>query len=102
QNGGGAGTMADAANLSGAGGGAGAGAGISAGGAGMRLDGSPGPAAQGAASFHFNTPASGSGTCTPRNHWANAPFFATTGNMQQVSFTQKDPLAVDGVSGAVV
>lgn len=68
-------------------------------------DGPVPPAAQGAASFHFVTPASGSGLCSPGSHWANVPFVASTATVQQVSFDSKGPdgtIAVDGVDGAVV
>jgi len=60
------------------------------------------PAAQGAASFHFSSPASGNGTCNPGSHWTSSPFNQSTSTVQQVSFDNKGPLAVDGQGGAAV
>jgi hypothetical protein len=60
------------------------------------------PAAQGAASFHFSTAASGTGTCNPGSHWTSSPFAQATSTIQQVSFDDKGPLAIDGQGGAAV
>lgn len=60
------------------------------------------PAAQGAASFHFNSATSGNGTCTPGSHWTSAPFQDSTSTSQQVNFDNKGPLAIDGQGGAAV
>jgi hypothetical protein len=60
------------------------------------------PAAQGAASFHFNSPVSGNGTCNPGSHWTSSPFNQSTATQQQVTFDNKGPIAVDGQSGAQV